>query len=167
MRGIWPTVYLVPAEPAGTVFDDQACMLNSQRGKAASEWSAWILAYEHTLRSKYCDIFVNRLDLDLHQLRLRCELGEDPIATANADVIPLMSNRSRARVALERQRILDDLAHMRAERRSRAFFRACLALAVLLAAGFGYLSYNNLMQAAEIRAADQAHIEWRQSIGLR
>jgi hypothetical protein len=142
-------------------------MLKSQRGKAASEWSSWILAYEHTLRSKYDDTFVNRLDLDLHQLRLRCERGDDPVRIASEDIIPLMSNRSRARVAMERQRILDDIAKLRTERHSRLFMNACVVFAIAMAIGFAYLAYGNWSRAADIQAADQAHIEWRHSIGLR
>ena len=167
MRGISTTVYLVPPRAAGTVLDVIRIMLNSQRGKAASEWSAWILAYEHTLRARYNDTFVNRLDLDLHQLRLRCERGDDPIKLAKNDFIPLMSNRVRARVMLERQRIMDDLIRIRAEKRARRVQRVCIAFGAVITICFAYLSYSNWTHAAEIRAQDQAYVEWRQSVGLR
>ena len=124
------------------------------------------MAYEHTLRTKYNDVFVNRLDLDLHELRLRCERGDNPIILAQRDVIPLMSNRSRAQVALERQRILDGLTRMRAERHASSILRIAITIGAFLAIGFGYLTYSNWSHAAEIRATDQAHIEWRHAIGL-
>lgn len=167
MRAISRTVYLVPRKSAGTDLAASIGMLKSQRGKAASEWCSWILAYEHTLRAKYNDVFVNRLDLDLHELRLRCERGDNPVDLANNDVIPLMTNRARVRVALERQRILDDLARMRSDRHSKTILRTCIALAAFLAIGFGYLTYRNWTDAAAIRAGDQAHLQWRQDIGLK
>jgi hypothetical protein len=142
-------------------------MLKSLRGKATSEWSSWILAYEHTLRTKYNDLFVNRLDLDLNELRLRCERGDNPIELANKDVIPLMSSRTRARVAMERQKIREEIEHIRSARRTKSVQQICVLLGLAIVALTGYLSYGHWANISELRAQEQARIEWRQSVGLR